>query len=67
MEIFMDKEIQKNMLLVQLKILKELRQLNKTLTEGVYHPTMSIRKKEVFLQDLNDVCDVMANIGYNYI
>jgi hypothetical protein len=63
----MDKEIQKNMLLVQLKILKELRQLNKTLTEGVYHPTMNIRKKEVLLQDLNDVREAMAILGYNYV
>ena len=63
----MDKEIQKNMLLVQLKILKELRQLNKTLTEGVYHPTMTIRKKEVLPQDLNDVHKVMAIFGYNYV
>ena len=63
----MDKEIQKNMLLVQLKILKELRKLNKTLTEGVYHPTMTIRKKEIFVQDLNDVREAMAILGYNYV
>lgn len=63
----MDKELQKNMLLVQLKILKELRQLNKTLTEGTFHPTMNICKQEILLQDLDDVREVMANIGYNYI
>ena len=63
----MDNKIQKDMLLVQLKILKELRQLSKTLTTGVYHPTMNIHKKEILLQDLNDVREVMANIGYNYI
>ena len=63
----MDKEIQKNMLLVQLKILKELRQLNKTLTEGVYHPTMTIRKREILVKDLNDVHEAMAILGYNYV
>jgi hypothetical protein len=59
----MDKEIQKNMLLVQLKILKELRILNKTLTEGVHHPNMSIYKQEISLQDLNDVREAMTVNG----
>lgn len=63
----MDNEIQKNMLLVQLKILKELRQLNKTLTKGVHHPNMTIYKQEILTQDLNDVREVMAICGYNYI
>jgi hypothetical protein len=59
----MDKEIQKNMLLVQLKILKELRILNKALTEGVHHPNMSIYKQEISLQDLNDVREAMTVNG----
>lgn len=63
----MDKELQKNMLLVQLKILKELRQLNKTLTEGINHPNMRIYKKEILTQNLNDVREAMAICGYNYI
>lgn len=63
----MNDEIQKNMLLVQLKILKELRQLNRTLTDGVHHPTMNIRRKNILLQDLNDVREAMSVIGLNYI
>ena len=64
----MDKEIQKNMLLVQLKILKELRQLNKTLTEGVHHPDIRIYKKDILLQqDFADVREAMAVIGFNMV
>ena len=63
----MDKEIQKNILLVQLKILKELRQLNKTLTEGVHHPNMGIYKQTILTQDLTDVREAMSICGYNYI
>lgn len=63
----MDKEIQKNMLLVQLKILKELRQLNKTLTEGVHHPDTAIFKKEILTKDLVDVMEAISICGRNYI
>lgn len=63
----MNKEIQKNMLLVQLKILKELRQLNKTLTSGVYHPSITINKRSVFLQDLDDVREAMNVVGVNMV
>lgn len=56
----MDKELQKNMLFVQLKILKELRQLNKTLTEGTYQP-------KIWTKDLDDVREAIALCGYNYI
>ena len=63
----MNNEIQRNMLLVQLKILKELRQLNKTLTEGVHHPDTGIYKKEILMRDLDDVREAISICGYNYI
>lgn len=63
----MNKEIQTNMLLVQLKILKELRILNKTLTEGVHHPDTAIFKKEISMKDLDDVREAISICGYNYI
>lgn len=63
----MDNEIQRNMLFVQLKILKELRQLNRTLTEGVHHPDTVIYKKEILMKDLDDVREAVSICGYNYI
>ena len=63
----MDKEIQRNMLFVQLKILKELRQLNRTLTEGVHNLDTVIYKKEIFMKDLDDVREAVSICGYNYI
>jgi hypothetical protein len=63
----MDNEIQRNMLFVQLKILKELRQLNRTLTEGIHHPDTVIYKKEIFMKDLEDVREAVSICGYKFI
>lgn len=63
----MNNEIQKNMLLVQLKILKELRQLNKTITNGIHNPYTTIYKREVFSNDFDDVREAMAIIGVDMV
>lgn len=55
-------------LLVQLKILKELRILNKTITKGLGllygYP---IERQEVLRRDLEDVEEVMSAIGHLYV
>lgn len=55
-------------LLVQLKILKELRILNKTLTKGLglLHG-YPIERQEVLRRDLEDVEEVMSAIGHLYV
>lgn len=51
-------------LLVQLKILKELRILNKTLTNGLKLSDGRVERQYILRQELEDVRDVMNAIGY---
>lgn len=62
----MPKNLDAMQLLVQLKILKELRILNKTLTKGL-QLFGSVERQDILSQELEDVKDVMSAIGHLYV
>lgn len=63
----MPKNLNEMQLLMQLKILKELRILNKTLTKGLKLAYGRVERQEVLSQELEDVKDVMSAIGHLYV
>ena len=60
-------ELQRQALYVQLKILKELRILNKTLVEGVHNSYTRIDRQSMRQGDFEDVADALALTGRNFI
>ena len=63
----MPKNLDAMQLLVQLKILKELRILNKTLTNGLKLTYGHVQRQDILSQELEDVRDVMCEIGHAYV
>ena len=60
----MDKiELQRQALLVQLKILKELRLLKKNLTKGIHNSYTRIEGQTILMHELDDVKDAVAMVG----
>lgn len=62
-----NQELQRQTLYVQLKILKELRLLNKTLTKGVHNSYTRIDIQSMRQGDFEDVADALALTGMNFI
>ena len=62
-----NKEIQRQALFVQLKILKELRILNKTLTKGVWNLHTKIAPQTVTNGELDDVREALSLTEFNFI
>ena len=60
----MDKEIQRQILLVQLKILKELRILNQNYADA---QDVGYKLQSLDNRNLNDVRDAIALTGRNFI
>ena len=60
-------ELQRQALYVQLKILKELRLLNKTLTNGVHNSYTRIDHLSMRQEDFDDVADALALTGRIFI
>jgi hypothetical protein len=54
-------------LYVQLKILKELRILNKTLTRGIHNSYTRIEPQMVNSGELDDVQKALSLTGFNFI
>jgi len=62
-----NQELQRQTLYVQLKILKELRLLNKTLAKGVHNPFTRIESQTLTQGNFDDVKDALALTGRNFI
>lgn len=60
-------ELQRQALYVQLKILKELRILNKTLAKGVHNPFTRIESQTLTQGNFDDVKEALALTGLNFI
>ena len=62
-----NQELQRQTLYVQLKILKELRILNKTLTRGIHNSYTRIEPQMVNSGELDDVQEALSLTGFNLI
>ena len=62
-----NQELQRQALYVQLKILKELRILNKTLTRGIHNAYTRIDRLTINENELDDVQDAISLTGFNCI
>jgi hypothetical protein len=62
-----NQELQRQTLYVQLKILKELRLLNKTLAKGVHNSFTRIESQTLTQDNFDDVKDALALTGRNFI
>lgn len=62
-----NQELQRQTLYVQLKILKELRILNKTLTRGIHNSYTRIEPQTISRDNLDDVADALSLTGMNFI
>ena len=59
-----NEELQRQALYVQLKILKELRILNKTLTKGIHNSYTRIDSQYITQGELDDVKKALALTGF---
>jgi len=62
-----NQELQRQALYVQLKILKELRILNKTLTRGIKNSYTRIEPQTVSRGELDDVQKALSLTGFIFI
>lgn len=62
-----NEELQRQALYVQLKILKELRLLNKTLTKDIHNSYTRIDSQYIAQGELDDVREALSLTGMNFV